>query len=486
MADMIKNILLLATLVFHSLTISVQAGTPVPADTTTLVLLSVNDMHARIDQFPQFISLVDSIRSEHKHVLLFSAGDMFTGNPVVDQYPEKGYPIIELMNIARFDATATGNHEFDYGQETLLKRMKQAEFPFLSANIHTTADSPMKFRPYHIITLANGIKVGLISFIQLNEAGLPDSHPSRLGGITFTDALATAPAYAFLRDSCEVFVALTHLGFETDVKLTEVFPFPDIILGGHTHTLVTNPRTFNNVPVMQAGSGLRHATIAVLKVANGKVTHLETRNLDIRTHSGFNAEALALVEKYNDNPELNQVIGTAVADIAGSDELGSLITDAMASVAPLEIAFQNKGGIRTDNLPKGDITIKDVFRLDPFGNELIHFMLSLDDVKSLIINAYNREKSIDLYPSGITYTVITDPEGMAADVEIRLPDGSQPAPGKLYHTGVSSYVASSYTFSRSSEGESLYIITAQSLINFIRNKKLIDYSGTKRAFVRQP
>ncbi len=486
MADMIKNILLLATLVFHSLTISVQAGTPVPADTTTLVLLSVNDMHARIDQFPQFISLVDSIRSEHEHVLLFSAGDMFTGNPVVDQYPEKGYPIIELMNIARFDATATGNHEFDYGQVTLLKRMKQAEFPFLSANIHTTADSPLKFRPYHIITLANGIKVGLISFIQLNEAGLPDSHPSRLGGITFTDALATAPAYAFLRDSCEVFVALTHLGFETDVKLTEVFPFPDIILGGHTHTLVTNPRTFNNVPVMQAGSGLRHATIAVLKVANGKVTHLETRNLDIRTHSGFNAEALALVEKYNDNPELNQVIGTAVADIAGSDELGSLITDAMASVAPLEIAFQNKGGIRTDNLPKGDITIKDVFRLDPFGNELIHFMLSLDDIKSLIINAYNREKSIDLYPSGITYTVITDPEGMAADVEIRLPDGSQPVPGKLYHTGVSSYVASSYTFSRSSEGESLYIITAQSLINFIRNKKLIDYSGTKRAFVRQP
>ncbi|HAH56886.1 MAG TPA: hypothetical protein DCL86_01935 [Bacteroidales bacterium] len=71
-----------------------------PADTLTLTVVSVNDMHARIDHFPGFISWMDSIRECNEHVLLFSAGDNFTGNPVVDQYPDKGYPMIQLMNLA--------------------------------------------------------------------------------------------------------------------------------------------------------------------------------------------------------------------------------------------------------------------------------------------------------------------------------------------------------------------------------------------------
>ncbi|GAB1405923.1 hypothetical protein MASR1M74_31050 [Lentimicrobium sp.] len=65
-----------------------------PPDTLTLTIVSVNDMHARIDNFPGFISWLDSIRSRNEHVLVLSAGDNFTGNPVVNQYPDKGYPII--------------------------------------------------------------------------------------------------------------------------------------------------------------------------------------------------------------------------------------------------------------------------------------------------------------------------------------------------------------------------------------------------------
>jgi 2',3'-cyclic-nucleotide 2'-phosphodiesterase (5'-nucleotidase family) len=191
-----------------------------------------------------------------------------------------------------------------------------------------------------------------------------------------------------------------------------------------------------------------------------------------------------LILKYNDNKELNEVIGTALNDISGKDELGSMMTDAMAAIAPVEIAFQNNGGIRVDNFPEGDITIKDVYQLDPFGNEIILFYLTPAEIRSLILNAYNRELEIDLQTSGVSYTVLTDTAGKGLDVEILLSDGSVPDEGKAYATGISSYIASSYQFDHNDEGTSLYTITAQSLINFIRNKKALDYKGVKRAFVK--
>lgn len=76
-------------------------------------ILAVNDMHAAIDNFPRFAFMVDSLRAIYPHLLLVSGGDNQTGNPANDQYPEKGMPIIELMNAVNFDLSAVGNHEFD-------------------------------------------------------------------------------------------------------------------------------------------------------------------------------------------------------------------------------------------------------------------------------------------------------------------------------------------------------------------------------------
>ena len=453
-------------------------------DTTRVVILSVNDLHAKIDNFPRFKAMVDSIRQAEKYVILLSAGDIFTGNPVVDQFPEKGQPMIELMNRTGFSASAVGNHEFDYGQEVLARRMNEAQFPFLSANILPDSSSPVSFKPYVIITLENGIRIGILSLIQINEAGFPDTHPSRLEGLTFPDGLKVAQSYASLRDSCDVFIALTHLGYETDIELAGILPSLDLILGGHSHTLVRTPAIFNDVLIMQAGSGLRYLTKTTLSICGNILINRQAETLSITAFSKSDEEMEQLILKYNDNKELNEVIGTALNDIRGKDELGSMMTDAMAAIAPVEIAFQNNGGIRVDNFPGGDITIKDVYQLDPFGNEIILFYLTPAEIRSLILNAYNRELEIDLQTSGIIYTVLTDAAGKGLDVEILLSDGSVPDEGKAYATGISSYIASSYQFDHKDEGTSLYTITAQSLINFIRNKKALDYKGVKRAFVK--
>ena len=102
---------------------------------TEIIILHTNDMHSRIDNFGKLAYLADSLRRTHKYVFLVAAGDNFTGNPIVDMYPDKGFPMIELMNMLHFNATAIGNHEFDMGQELQNKRRQQANFPFICCNI---------------------------------------------------------------------------------------------------------------------------------------------------------------------------------------------------------------------------------------------------------------------------------------------------------------------------------------------------------------
>lgn len=453
-------------------------------DTTTIVVLSVNDMHAKIDNFPRFQALVDDIRKENENVLIFTAGDNFTGNPIVDQYPDQGFPMIDLMNSIGFTAGAIGNHEFDYGQETQGKRFAQANFPMLSANISSADPSGLNPPAYKIFTLKNGLKVGVLGLIQVNSSGIPDTHPTKVTGVIFTDPVKKATEYRWLRDSCNIFIALTHLGYETDIELAAIFPEPDLILGGHSHTLVSNPKEFNGVLIMQAGSNLKNLGKTTLQLVDGKVVNKKGEIISVIDYPRLDSAVYKRVEAFNDNPELNRVIGTAMADINGNDELGSMITDGITAIAPLEVAFQNNGGIRIDNLNKGNITMKDIYKLDPFGNEIIQFNLSVAEIKSLILSAYKRENTLDLQVSGLQYTIIADTTNQKLDVELTMPDGSICDENRVFVAGLSSYIASSYQFDHKDPGKSLYITTAQALINLITERKEMNYAGVKRAFIK--
>jgi len=454
-------------------------------DTTKIVILSLNDQHARIDNYARLKSLTDSIRNTHKYVLLFAAGDNFTGNPVVDQYKDRGYPMIDLMNMVGFNASAVGNHEFDYGQATLRKRIEQAQFPFISANIKDEVIGKVSFKPYTIIQLDNGIRVGVISAIQLGPRGLPDSHPNNLKGLTFTNGVEELKTYSNLHDSCQIFIALTHLGFEEDLELAKAMPSLDLIFGGHTHTLTKPAQIVNNIPVMQAGSGVRSLAMATISLVNNKVVKIEPRMLNISAHKDADPEILNALALYNDNNELNRVIGTTLHGISGSDELGSLMTDAVVSLDEIDIAFQNKGGIRIDNIPAGPITVKDIYKLDPFGNEIILFELTGREIKSLIANSYQRsENSIDLQVSGMTYTIVTDSEKKIRGIEVKLSSGKKVKDTKRYKVGMNSYIASSYKFDHKDSGRSLYRTTADVLIQYISDKKTVDYKDTKRTFIK--
>ncbi|MFA5518324.1 MAG: metallophosphoesterase, partial [Spirochaetota bacterium] len=134
-----------------------------PQQARTVTILAVNDMHAAIDNFPRFGYMVDSLRAIYPDLLLVSAGDSQTGNPINDQYPEKGMPIIELMNMLKFDLSAVGNHEFDTKPDGFANILKKSKFDHICGNVEVENIKKYPIKPYKIITTANGVRVAFAS-----------------------------------------------------------------------------------------------------------------------------------------------------------------------------------------------------------------------------------------------------------------------------------------------------------------------------------
>jgi len=447
--------------------------------TTEIVILHTNDMHSRIDNFGKLAYLADSLRKTHKYVFLVAAGDNFTGNPIVDMYPDKGFPMIELMNKLHYDATAIGNHEFDMGQEMQNKRREQATFPFISCNIDASGAVLKQPEPY-VILKAGKIKIPMLGIIQLGENGLPDSHPSRLEGLKFSNGIEKAKDFLWLKDKYRMLIVLSHLGVENDEVLANTYPMLDLIIGGHSHTTMTKPMMVNNVMIVQTGSGLKNVGITILKVTKGKITDRSYELIPLADIKKTDPEVQAMIDKYNSNEEMKRVVGFAETAFSNHEELGYMMTDAITARMKVDFAFQNGGGIRISDLPQGDILLKDIFRLDPFGNQVVTYIMTYDEIKSLICNAYNREKSIDLTPSGMTYTVIMNSEGLCTDVEMKDKEGKLLDAGKSYTVGVNSYIAASYKFDHKDPGTTNYNTTAQTLLDYLGDVKKVNYAGVRR------
>ena len=149
-----------------------------------IVILSVNDMHASIDYFPKFSAMVDSLRSIYPDMLLYSAGDNRTGNPVNDQYSPTNYPMIELMNRTGFDLCTVGNHEWDGNIVALQNDIERADFPFLCANVFIPDTVNLDIKPY-VAFEHQGVKMAVVGMIELRHDGIPGAHPDNLRKLSF-------------------------------------------------------------------------------------------------------------------------------------------------------------------------------------------------------------------------------------------------------------------------------------------------------------
>ena len=227
-----------------------------------ITILHTNDMHSRIEPFnsgrnkglggmAQRSTIIKNLRKENKNVLLLDAGDIFQGTPYFNYYG--GELEFKLMSEMKYDAATIGNHDFDNGLIGLKRQLKHAKFPFLIAN-YDFKETILKntFKPYKIFKKEN-IKIGVFG-IGIELDGLV---PKELYKATeYKDPIECSNYYSYkLRNElgCDLVICLSHLGYKyrsdriSDTILAQKTRDIDLIIGGHTHSFLKEPKILQNL-----------------------------------------------------------------------------------------------------------------------------------------------------------------------------------------------------------------------------------------------
>lgn len=242
---------------------TILAQTNQKKSTKKITILHTNDTHSNIDPFPKNHSkypgkggvsrrfeLINQIRTQEENVLLLDAGDIFQGTPYFNKFG--GVLEMKLMSALGYDAATMGNHDFDGGMEGFVKAKQYADFPFLCSNYDFT-NTPIDGQTQQdIIFNKGGIKIGVFG-IGVEMKGLV---PGRLCGETvWNDPIDVANdrAAELKKKGCDLIICLSHLGYEyatdkvSDIVLAQKTKDIHLIIGGHTHTFLTEPTQAKNL-----------------------------------------------------------------------------------------------------------------------------------------------------------------------------------------------------------------------------------------------
>lgn len=444
----------------------------VQKENTQVIIISTNDIHAQIDRFPLFATFVKQKRAEYKNVIVVDAGDRFSGNPYVDNAAEKGRPMISLMNEVGYDVAAMGNHDFDYGQETLKKRIDEARFPVLCGNIESANSKLGKLPPYQIVE-KEGIKFCFFSLIQTGSQHIPATNPGNLENISFKYYKDAAQEYKELEKQADVLIGLTHLGFYNDSLLAVVMPELDVIVGGHSHTLIRNGRTVNGVLINQAGSQLNYAGVTTLHFKGNKLVDKSYSVVKLSDIGQRDPETELVVEEIKNQPAMKEVVGKAVREMKYKENVASMVTDAMCDRADCDFAFYNKGGIRLNRIAEGDITREMIYKIEPFGNYIVVHEWTLDEMEEFILRDFNRssdkeKRYINYFISSGKYEIVRDNAGNGVQVRFYDKEGKELKDRqKKYKLAFSNYVDSSNPYVKEKNGRQTDILIAEATIGYV-------------------
>ena len=203
---------------------------------------------------------VKKVRSEEENVIYVNAGDMFRGSVIDSEY--MGLSTIDMMNLLAPDITTVGNHEVDYGIAHLLFLEKCARFPIINANLFVTFSNTRLFEPYLIV---NRDDMHILFIGILTNEVIASTRSEKVIG-SFIDVEAAAKEVGIICDNyrtrfTDMVVLVTHIGIEADRELASLLDPDwgvDLIIGGHSHTLMEKPEIVNGVPIVQAGTGSGH------------------------------------------------------------------------------------------------------------------------------------------------------------------------------------------------------------------------------------
>lgn len=448
----------------------------------TLVVLSTNDMHAKIQRFPQLAAAVGACRDTARLVVLVDAGDRWTGNAYVDMAATPGMPMIALMNRLGYDVATLGNHEFDHGQAFLGRMIDSMDFEVVCANVVSDTCTFPQLPPY-VVVEEDGVRIGFVGVVTNYEGpGHPAGNAASFEGLEFPDPQRMAMKYAAgLRPKVDVLVLVSHMGDDRDEELLGKETLFDAVIGGHTHVL--RDTVVNGTLLTQTGKNLANVGVTVIKLRGKKVVGIDCRIVPL---DGYAPDAAyqAEVDRYYADPQLNKPVGE-FAGTADKWGLANWMARAVADETDADIGFYHIGGVRLDSIPAGGVGLAKIYDLEPFGTEIAVMRMTPADMRRMIVSKYNDEENrkearrIDLI-STTPYVIVTDAQDNALDVRFpKLREGSS------YKVAVSDYVYRNYKDLNYTDGGITGIRVADVLLEELEDDSPLTPDNKPRQAVRR-
>ena len=458
-----------------------------------LNILHINDFHSRIESINKFDStcsaedegkgecfggaarLLTAINETRaslagKNVLTLNAGDNFQGSLFYTMY--KGSVEAEMLNAMKFDAMTVGNHEFDDSEDALAPFLEKVQFPVVTANVIAGFSSKVKDKIKPSIVLdVGGQKIGIVGAVTNDTPDIATPGPNIMISVdeqSIKDEVAKLKA-----EGVNKIIALTHVGYPRDLEVIAKIPEVDVVVGGHTHTLLSNthegasgpyPTVVDNpggykVPVVQAGQYSKY------------LGNLNVVFDDAGVPKSFNGDTILVDAKFKpDDATLKRiaelakpieelkakVVGETAEAIDGDRKncrakecsMGNLIAEAMLDRTKdqgVTIAIQNGGGVRA-SIDAGPVTMGEVLTVLPFQNTVATFQITGADLTAALENGLSQlEEGAGRFPqvAGMKYSF--DPKKPAGSrvISVEVMDNGQMValdPAKTYTVVTNNYV----------------------------------------------
>ncbi|RUT96683.1 bifunctional metallophosphatase/5'-nucleotidase, partial [Mesorhizobium sp. USDA-HM6] len=460
----------------------------------TLNILHFNDWHSRIEGNNKYEStcsaeeetkgeciggagrLITAIAQERKklegqNVLLLNAGDSFQGSLFYITY--KGAAEEEFLNQMKLDAVTLGNHEFDDGESALVPYLDKAQFPVVSANVapNDKSGAKGKIKPSLVVEVG-GQKIGIVGAVTNDTPELASPGPN----IAIADDVKsiTAEVEKLKAQGINKIIAVTHIGYNRERDVIAKIPGVDVVVGGHSHTLLSNtdpkaagpyPTMVDNpdgykVPVVQAASYSKYlGEFKVVFDDNGVVKEASGDPIYLDKSITPDPAVLARIKELGAPIEAlkNKEVAETAKAIDGSREncrareceMGNLVSDAVLDRVKgqgVEIVISNGGGLRA-SIDQGTVTMGEVLTVLPFQNTLATFKISGKDLVAGLENGLSQiEDGAGRFPqvAGLKYSFdksVAPNAGRVKSVEVMENGAWAPInPDKQYLVATNNYV----------------------------------------------
>ncbi len=451
------------------------APTATPTGPLSITILHTNDMHGHLEgekikggdgttfEFGGILNVIGTIArlktDAGNRTLVLDDGDLWQGTFASNR--DQGKTIIAAMNAIGYDALTVGNHDFDQGIAVLEARAAEAKFPFLAANLvqATTNQPPAWIKPYIIKSVAD-IRFGIIGLTYTGTPAISSKAPE-LKAFKFIDEIeALKQILPPVKSQADFIIVLSHAGFNRDQQIAAAVPGIDVIVGGHTHTELRQPRVVGNTIIVQAGAKAQYVGRLELKIdpTTKKIVEFTKTNAlisAVSTKATPPPEVAAMIGKLvaEARVETTKVIGETLIDLkrtftadgrsTGEYPSGNLVVDAMlaanqAGAKPADIALHNNAGIRAD-IPKGPLTYGKLYEMLPFDNVLTAMDLTGAQIKAILEHATSCPR-VNILVAGMSFVYDCNKRSgeRVSNILIR---GAPLDPQKVYRVQTIDYLA---------------------------------------------